>query len=90
MGLGALIKTYLETAGGFGRCVHLSKLGLSKAETEKVISGLDEDYQISRYMLLSREPEENLAAYPAESRLYLINGFECSHISFSEDIRKLL
>jgi len=90
MDLGLLVKRYLEIAGGFGRSVHLSALGLSKAETERVISAFDEDYQISRYMLLSREPEEGLAQFPAESRVYWINGYECSHVSFSEDVQKLL
>jgi hypothetical protein len=90
MDLGVLVKRYLETAGGFGRSVHLSELGLSKLEAEKVISAFDEDYQISRYMLLSRERDEALAQFPPELRVYWINGYECSHVSFSADVQKLL
>ena len=90
MDLATLVKKYLELAGGFGRSVHLSELGLSKEETERIVSAFDEDYQISRYMLLSRERDEALATYPAESRLYRINDIEVSHVSFEAGIEKLL
>ena len=68
----------------------MSNFGLAKVEMEKIISGLDEDYQISRYMLLSRERDEALEAFPIEARIYLINGFECSHVTFHSGIQKLL
>lgn len=90
MGLAAFVTKYLEIAGGFGRSVHLSEFGLSKADTEKVISAFDEDYQISRFMVLSRERDEDLASFPAETRVYVINGYECSHVSFDPGIQKLL
>jgi hypothetical protein len=90
MDLASLVKKYLEIAGGFGRSVHLSEFGLSKAETEQLISALDEDYQISRYMVLSRERDEALATYPAEARIYKINDFEVSHVSFDAGVEKLL
>jgi hypothetical protein len=90
MGLAGIVKKYLEISGGFDRPVHLSALGLSTGETEKMISALDEDYQISRYMLLSRERDEALGAYAQEARVYLINGFEVSHLSFQAGIQKLL
>jgi hypothetical protein len=90
MNLATAIERYLEAGGGFDRAVHLSAFGLSKSETEKIFSAWDEDYQISRYMLPSRERDEVLASYPAEVRVYLINGFECSHVSFHADIQKLL
>ncbi len=90
MDLAWLVKKYLEIAGGFGRSVHLSEFGLSKAETEKLISAFDEDYQISRYMVLSRELDEALGRYPAGARVYKINDFEVSHVSFDAGIEKLL
>jgi len=90
MDLATLVKKYLELAGGFGRPVHLSEFGLSKVETEKIISAFDEDYQISRYLLLSRERGEALASFPADARIYLINGYEVTHISLQPDIQKLL
>lgn len=90
MDLASLVKKYLELAGGFGRSVPLSKFDLSKAETERLISAFDEDYQISRYLVLSREGDEVLATYPPEARLYKINAFEVSHVSFDAGIEKLL
>ncbi len=90
MDLAVVVKKYLSAAGGFGQPAHLSTLGLSKTETEKAISALDEDYQISRYMLLSRERDETLSSYPSEARVYLINGFEASHFSLEAGIQKLL
>jgi hypothetical protein len=90
MNLAALVTKYLEASGGFGRPVHLSFLGLPKTETEKIISAFDEDYQVSRYLLLSRESDELLSSLPKEERVYLINGMECSHLSFKPDVRKLL
>lgn len=90
MDLAAAVKKYVEIAGGFGKLVHLSALGLPKAETEKLVSAWDEDYQISRYLVLSRERDEALAPLPAEALVYLINGFEVTHLSFHPDIQKLL
>ncbi len=90
MELASIVKKYLEKTGGFDRPMHLSELGLSKAETEKILSALDEDYQISRYMLLSRERDETLGSFPSDSRVYLINDFECSHVTFTTGIQKLL
>jgi len=90
MDLASAVKRYLEVTGGFDRPMHLSAFRLSKEETEKIISAWDEDYQISRYMLLSGERDEVLSEFPLEARVYLINGFECSHVTFHADIQKLL
>lgn len=90
MDLATAVRKYLEVTGGFDRSMHLSQFGLSKEQTEKMISAWDEDYQISRYMLLSRERDEELAPYPPGARVFLISGFECTHLSFHPDIQKLL
>ncbi len=90
MDLATVVKKYLEASGGFDRPVHLSRLGFPKGETEKIVSDFDEDYQISRYMLLSREGDDVLGAYPIDARVYLINEFEVSHVTFHADIQKLL
>ncbi len=81
------VKKYLELAGEFERPVALALLGLSRAETEKLVSTWDEDYQINRYMLLTLEAAEEPAR---ASQIFLINGFEYSHITFQSDIEKLL
>jgi hypothetical protein len=90
MDLAGFVKQYAELSGEFGGAVHLSEFGLGKAETEKVISAFDDDYQISRYMVLSREPDEDLVSYPPHARVYSINGFEVSHVALAPGIRKLL
>ena len=90
MDLASAVKRYLEITGGFDRPMHLSEFRLSKEETEKTLSAWDEDYQISRYMLLARERDEALSELPPEARIYIINGFECSHVTFHADIQKLL
>jgi hypothetical protein len=90
MDLAEFVKKYTELSGGFGLSVHLSEFGLCKAEMEKVISTFDDDYQISRYMVLSREPDEELVSYPSDARVYSINGFEVSHVSLAPGIQKLL
>lgn len=88
--LAAIVKTYLRIAGEFDRPVHLSQFGLTKSETEKIISTLDEDYQISRYLQLSREPDAELTSFPSDARVFFINGHEASHLSFHPDIQKIL
>ena len=90
MNLARAVEIYLKAAGQFGRPVHLSQFGLSKPETERAFSVWDEDYQISRYMLLSRAKDEELVSLPPESRLFLINGHEYSHVTFHSDIQRLL
>ncbi len=90
MDLATAVKKYLEFAGEFGRAVHLSAFGLSRQATEKAVAAFDEDYQISRYISLTREPEDALVSFPAESRVYLVNGFEVTHLSFQPGVRKLL
>jgi len=90
MDLAAAVRKYLEVTGGFDRSMHLFEFGLSRAETEEAFSAWDEDYQISRYMVLSRERDEELASFPPDARVFLINGFECTHLSFHASIETLL
>ncbi|HLY61527.1 MAG TPA: hypothetical protein VKV95_12340 [Terriglobia bacterium] len=90
MDLATLVKKYLELSGGFDRPLHLSRLGLSKPEIEKLFSQWDEDYQISRYMFLSREKDETLSSKSESERVFLVNGFECSHVTFNQNIQTLL
>ena len=90
MDLATAVKKYLELAGDFGRPLHLSRFALSKNEIEKIFSEWDEDYQISRFMMLSREGDEALMSFPDNERVYLINGFEYSHVTFHQEIQKLM
>ena len=86
MELATFVHRYLEMAGGLARPVLLSQLGLGKDELEGTISAFDEDYQISRYLHLSR-PSDPVAA---GHEMYRINGFEYSHLSFHPGIRQLV
>lgn len=90
MDLAEFIQKYSELSAGFGKAVHLSEFGLSKAETEKLISAFDDDYQISRYIVLSRERDEELSRYPVDTRVYSINRFEVSHVSLAPGIRSIV
>ncbi len=90
MNLAAAVKKYVEVTGRFGESMHLSQFGVSKAETERSVSAWDEDYQISRYLLLSRARDEELASFPPDLRVFLINGYECTHLSFHAGIQTLL
>jgi hypothetical protein len=90
MNLAELVTKYVEAAGGFGRPVHLSFLGLPRAATEKIVSAFDEDYQVSRYLLLTRESDDVLRSLPEHEQTYMINGLECSHLTLQPDVQKLL
>ena len=72
MELATFVHRYLEIAGEFARPVLLSQLGLGKDELEGTISAFDEDYQISRYMHLSRLSDTVAAGH----EVYRINSFE--------------
>lgn len=83
------VNKYLELAGGYGRAVPLARFGLSKQETERVFSAWDEDYQINRYMLLTLAAGEE-PTQPLEGDVYVINGFQCSHVCYQSGIQQLL
>jgi len=84
------VRTYLGLTGGFDRPLHLSQFGLGKNETERIFSAWDEDYQISRYMVLSREGEDMLGEYPDDVRVFHINGQESTHVRFRPGIQQFL
>ena len=88
MNLAAAVKTYLEHTGGFDLPLHLSRFGLPKPEVERLFSAWDEDYQISRFMLLSRE--ENVGQYPEGPEVVSINACEYTHVAFRPGIEEFL
>ena len=90
MDLAAAVKKYLELAGGFDRPLHLSCFGLSHADTERIFSAWDEDYQISRYLQFSCAPDDPSAPLAADCREFAINGHGSTYVSFRADIRRLL
>jgi hypothetical protein len=78
-----IVERYLAHAGDFGQPVALSAFGLTREQTERVFSSLDEDYHISRFlkfMCRAAEPNETFA----------INSFQQSHVSIDADIKSIL
>ena len=80
MTLRELVDRYLSAAVSFGVPVALSSFALSHSETERLFSGYDEDYHISRFFHFSRE-----AGQP-----FSINGFPATHIAIDVEIQSIL
>ena len=80
MTLRELVDHYRILAGEFGRPVALSAFALSKEETERLFSGYDEDYHISRFFHFSE----------ADGPRHSINGFPATHVSLDAAIRGIL
>ena len=80
MGLSEIVTKYIEVGGSYGRVVPLSSFGLSRAEAERIFSGLEEDYQISRFFHFSMSAAAS----------YQINGYPQTHLSIDEEIKSIL
>jgi hypothetical protein len=80
MTLKQIVDRYLEAAGGYGKTVPLSALGLSRNEAEQAFGVLDEDYNISRFFHFQCAAGAN----------YRINGFPQSHVSIDADVQSIL
>ena len=75
-----IVERYASLARNFGEPVLLSTFGWSGEETERLFSGFDEDYHISRYLHFSR----------LEGEEYLVSGATVTHVSMHEGIRTVL
>ena len=80
MPLPELVRLYRSLTGEFGRPVALSAFGLSKVETERLFSGYDEDYHISRFFQFSEAAGEKFS----------INGVPATHVSLDAEIESIL
>jgi hypothetical protein len=60
--------------------VPLSAFQLGPAETERLFSGYDEDYHISRFFHFSE----------TGGTLFSINGFPATHVSLDPEIESIL
>ena len=80
MTLRDLVRLYLAQAGKFGEPVALSAFGLTDAETERLFSGYDEDYHISRFFQFSEGSGERFS----------INGIPATHVSIDSEIQSIL
>ena len=80
MPLRELDDRYRSLAGAFGESVALSAFQLNPAETERLFSGYDEDYHISRFFHFSEAGGEEFS----------INGIPATHVSLDAEIETIL
>ena len=80
MTLKELVGRYRELASAFGNPVALSSFGLTSEETERLFSGYDEDYHISRFFHFTASDGDR----------YSINGVPCTHVSIDAEIDSIL
>jgi hypothetical protein len=80
MPLSELVRLYRLLGGEFGQPVALSAFRLAKAETERLFSGYDEDYHISRFLRFSEAAGEKFS----------INGVPATHVSVDAEIESIL
>ena len=80
MPLRDLVRLYLSRAGKFSEPVALSTFGLANAETERLFSGYDEDYHISRFFQFSEAAGEKFS----------INGIPATHVALDAEIQSIL
>jgi hypothetical protein len=80
MTLQELVNKYRVLAGQFGQPVALSAFALTGAETERLFSGYDEDYHISRFFHFSQ----------LDGEAFLINGIPTTHVSLDNEIQTIL
>jgi hypothetical protein len=80
MPLSQLVERYRALAGEFGRPVPLSGFQLGPAETERLFSGYDEDYHISRFFHFAESTGEKFS----------INGIPATHVSLDAEIETIL
>jgi hypothetical protein len=80
MPLRELVRLYRSQSGSFGEAVPLSAFGLTRAETERLFSGYDEDYHISRFFQFSEGDGEKFS----------INGILATHVALDAEIQTIL
>ena len=81
---------------GFGRPAPLEGFGLSRPETERLFSALDEDYHISRYFHFSDQrvaesgSPDAVTLPPDAIPAFRINGFPHTHVTIDAKIEEVL
>ncbi len=80
MPLRELVNRYRSLAGACGKPIALSSFDLNPSETERLFSGYDEDYHISRFFNFSE----------ADGSKFSINGIPATHVSIDPEIESIL
>ena len=81
MPLKELTDLYGKLVHAFGDPIPISKLGFSVEEAERLFSGFDEDYHISRFFHFTEQ---------AAAQRHSINGFPATHVSIDPEIESIL
>ncbi len=84
MELQELVRYYRSLVSRTGEPVALMDFGLPRATLEDALCSFDEDYQISRFLQFSRDPET-----PVEAAMN-INGAEYTHLLILPEVDSLL
>ncbi|HET8921532.1 MAG TPA: hypothetical protein VFN26_00900 [Candidatus Acidoferrum sp.] len=79
MPLSELVRLY-RRAANFGDAIALSAFGLTLPETERLFSGYDEDYHISRFFHFTHSAGQEFS----------INGIPATHVSIDAEIESIL
>jgi hypothetical protein len=80
MPLSELVRLYRSQVPNFGELVALTVFGLTVPETERLLSGYDEDYHISRFFHFSESAGQKFS----------INGIAATHVSLDAEIETIL
>jgi len=81
MSLQELVQRYRGLVHAFGDPVAISRFGFSVEEADRLFSGFDEDYHISRFFNFTEES----GAQP-----HSINGFPATHVAIDPEIESIL
>ena len=80
MTLHELVDRYCALTPEFGQSVPLASFQLTAEETERLFSGFDEDYHISRFFHFTE----------SDGQRYSINGIPVTHVALDSEIQTIL
>jgi hypothetical protein len=81
LSLKELVERYRGLVHAFGDPVAISRFGFSLEEADRLFSGLDEDYHISRFFNFTEE---------SGALRHSINGFPATHVAIDPEIESIL
>ncbi|HXA00061.1 MAG TPA: hypothetical protein VN025_20045 [Candidatus Dormibacteraeota bacterium] len=81
MSLLELVERYRKLVHAFGDPVAISNFGFSVEEANRLFSGFDEDYHISRFFNFTEE---------SGAQRHSINSFPATHVAIDPEIESIL
>ncbi|MGH9782859.1 MAG: hypothetical protein ACRD88_01630 [Terriglobia bacterium] len=88
MDLKAAVARYLEVVGEFGRHMPLAEFGLSREQTEAMVSAWEEDYQLHRHLELI--PATGGPAGQTPEIAFVVAGLAYRAVVFRASIRAVI